>query len=108
MKRILKIKGGEYEAVFVRERERDPRHGSRGTVTIVMDMSFEQAAGLFFDPGEWSYVRQHEDGNEVVKDFTDYHKALHIKGDMSGTIEVVMGKMTAEEALAELKEVLEE
>lgn len=99
---ILKIKGGEYAAPFVRFRDMDFIHGNRNTVTILTEQSYAEVVGLFDDPGEWSVVN-----GETEKDCTDYCKLLSIKDTRNGVLEVVMSKMTDGEILAELKEALE-
>ena len=117
MDHILKIKGSEYLVPFIRFRDRDPRHGSRSTVTIVTDLEYAVVVALFSEPGEWSHIMRYEpktdtDGNVhqepgVVKDYTEYDRLLSIRDNRCGVLEVVMGKITAEEALEELREVLE-
>lgn len=118
MKHILKIKGGEYEVPHVIYREKDPFNGKRNTVTIITDLEYAAVVALFSDPGEWSHTMQHEprmdtEGNvvsqqpDIVKDCTDYDTLLSIKDNRDGVLEIVMSKITAEEALAELREALE-
>lgn len=117
MKHILKIKGGEYTVPFVRHRDKDRRHEERSTVTIVFDLEYATVVALFSEPGEWSHTRRYDpktdaEGNviyqepDIVTDCTDYDRLLSIKDNRNGVLEVVMGKITAEEALAELVEAL--
>ena len=71
---------------------------------------------LFSDPGEWSYIRRYEpktdaegkvmNWDDVVTDCTGYDKLLSIRDNRDGLLEVVMSKITAEEALDELREAL--
>lgn len=117
MMTILKIKNREIVLEFARVRERDLDHDRRNTVTILTSMSYEEVVALFSAPGVWSVTRKYEpktdtEGNVVyqepdaVTDCTEYEKLLCIKDTRTGVLEVVMSKITAEEALAELKEVL--
>ena len=118
MKHILRIKGGEYVVPHVIYREKDPFNGKRSTVTIITELEYAAVVALFSDPGEWSHTKQFEprmdtEGNvvhqepDIVKDCTDYDTLLSIKDNRCGMLEVVLSKITAEEALTELKEVLE-
>ena len=113
----MKINGVEYEAKHVGLRGRDGLAGSRSTVRIVTDLEYAAVVDLFSNPGEWSYIRKYDpetdgEGNVIyqepdnVTDCTEYDRLLSIKDYRNGTLEVVMGKITAEEALAELVEAL--
>ena len=81
------------------------KHG-RSTVTFAVEMEYAAVVALFSDPGEWSVVIQNEDEPEVVKDCTGYDMLCSIHDRRGGKIEVVMGKMTDSEVLAELLEAL--
>ena len=107
MKHILKIKGGEYAVPHVIYRDKDPWNGKRSTVTIMTDLEYAAVVALFSDPGEWSHTVQVDGEPDIVKDCTDYDRLLSITDNRDGVLEVVLSKITAEEALAELKEVLE-
>jgi hypothetical protein len=106
MTRLIKVKGTEYPVPFVRFRDRDYSFSNRSTVTIVTDLSYETVFALFSDPGEWSDIRRYEDGTEIVTDCTGYDRLLSIRDTRTGVLEVVMGKMTDSEILAELLEAL--
>lgn len=98
---------------------RDIDWDNRESKAITLEMDYATASALFVDGLEWSIVHKHEvatrdkDGNqtgtEVVTDEwdnSDYDIAGSITDHRDGTVTVKMGKITAEEALAELMEVL--
>lgn len=107
MKYLLNIKGIEYEAKFVRFRDADFRNGNRSTVTIVTELSYAEVVELFSDPSEWSLTQKHELEPDIVTDCTGYDVLCSIRDNRDGLLEVVMGKITDSEALAELREVLD-
>lgn len=117
MTNLIRIKSNEYQVPFVRFRETDYRHDRRSTVTIVTELEYAAVVALFTDPGEWSAVRHYEpftdaEGNtvqeaDIVTDCTGYDVLCSIRDNRDGLLEVVMGKITDSEALAELREVLE-
>lgn len=110
METYLKIKDGLYPAVF-RGRMQDQDWNGRNSIAATLDMTYAQAAEIFTDGLEWSLV-QHMEAYEnfvpgpVETDYSDYCVAGPITDNRNGTVTVKMGKITAEEALAELMEVL--
>ena len=106
MTSLIRIKGTDYPVPFFRIRDEDVRHGGRSTVTIITELEYAAVVALFSEPGEWYAVRQYENDPDIVTDCTDYDRLVSIKDNRSGVLEVVMGKITAEEALAELVEAL--
>lgn len=112
---FLKIKDTLYPATF-RGRSHDSQWDNRDSIVISLEMTHEQAADTFVDNQPWSLVQQFdayedENGNVVTPDpeetdYSDYCVAGSITDNRDGTITAKMGKITAEEALAELMEVL--
>lgn len=83
----------------------DRSWGGRSSKAITLKMSHEEALTTFVDGLEWSIV--HQEGEETqVYDNSNYSVAGPITDNRDGTVTVKMGKITAEEALAELMEVL--
>lgn len=90
----------------------------RDSKAITLEMNHADAAALFVDGLEWSIIYQPEpyvdqSGATVtpepeVYDNSEYTLAGSITDNRDGTVTVKMGKITAEEALAELREVLGE
>ena len=107
MTNLIRIKGTEYTVPFFRIRDEDFRHGGRSTVTIVTELEYAAVVALFSAPGEWAAILRDGKEPDIVKDCTDYDRLVSIKDNRDGVLEVVMGKITAEEALAELREELE-
>lgn len=110
---IVKISGVEYTAKYVRFREIDPHYNWRETATVLMDIPYDTAKSIFTDPGEWSVLKRftssipdEEPETDIVIDCTDYDVLCCITDHQDGVLEVVIGKMTDSEALAELKEAL--
>ena len=111
----LKINDTLYPAYF-RGRVQDNEWGGRASMAATLNMNYATAAEIFVDDIQWSLVQQGEavadaDGNPVMPepvetDYSDYCVAGSITDNRDGTITVKMGKITAEEALAELMEVL--
>lgn len=106
MQRLIKIKDTEYQVSFVRFRDRDYHYGNRSTVTIVTDLEYSAVVALLSEPGEWYAIKRYEDAEDIVTDCTDYSKLLSIRDTRTGVLEVVLGKMTDSEILAELLEAL--
>jgi hypothetical protein len=96
----------------------DRTWGDRASKAITLEMDHADAAALFVDGLEWSIIYQPEpyvdqSGATVtpepeVYDNSEYCLAGSITDNRDGTVTVKMGKITAEEALAELREVLGE
>lgn len=115
MKTYLKIKDTLYPATF-RGRMQDHEWNGRNSIAVTVNMAYAEAAALFTENLQWSLVRQPEaypdaDGKTflpqtVETDYSDYCKAGPITDNRDGTVTAKMGKITAEEALAELMEVL--
>ena len=115
MNTYLKIRDTLYPATF-RGRTVDNEWNGRDSIAVTLEMTFAQAAEIFTDGLEWSLVQQFDpytdaDGNLVTPDpeetdYSDYCVAGPITDNRNGTITAKMGKITAEEALAELMEVL--
>lgn len=88
----------------------------RKTLSVTMTASYEQAAALFTDGMTWSHVYQadsyvDESGSIITPepveyDDSEYSVAGPITDNRDGTITATMGVITAEEALAELMEVI--
>lgn len=106
MKYLLNIKGNEHEAKFVRFRDADFRNGNRSTATIVTELRYAEIVELFTNPGEWSLTKRYDHDPDIVTDCTDYEKLLSITDTRTGVFEVVLGKATDGEILAELLEEL--
>ena len=111
-KKLIRIKGVDYPVPFVRFRKNDPQQNGRSTVTFLTELEYAAIVALFAEPEDWSVVVQHEptaDGEErpdTVTDCTDHDVLCSIHDGRNGLLEVVMGKMTDSEVLAELLEAL--
>ena len=109
METYLKIKDTLYPAVF-RGRMQDQEWNGRNSIAATMEMTYAEAAARFVDGLEWSLVQQMDtdSGQQemLVTDYSDYCVAGPITDNRNGTVTVKLGKITAEEALAELMEVL--
>lgn len=111
----LKINDAMYPASF-RQRIMDTEWNNRGSMAITLNMSHQEASEIFVDDLQWQHVQQfppYEDENKeivtpepIVTDYFEYSVAGPITDNRDGTVTVKMGKITAEEALAELMEVL--
>ena len=111
----IEIGGVQYPAKIYGS-ERDTSWGGRKSKTIFLEMDYQTASSLFVDGLQWASVRQDEpyannDGEIVIPepvriDNSEYCVAGAITDHRNGTVSVKMGKITAEEALAELMEVL--
>lgn len=105
----LKIGENLYPASF-RFRSMDNSWNNRGSVEITVEMTYEQAMGIFRDGLEWSrmdYSRPvaDADGNvpepeEIVTDYSELCVAGPVTDHRNGTITVKMGKLLGDEALA--------
>lgn len=86
---------------YTKDREWDDRESK----AITLEMTYEEAMNLFVDDLDWSIV--YEDGeNTEVYDNSEFSVAGSVTDNRNGTVTVKMGQITAEEALAELMEVL--
>ena len=126
----IKINGVLYPAT-ISGRVSDKDWDNRASKAITLEMDYVTAIGLFVDGLAWSIVQQNEvpvyqvdengkavldehgnpiqTGTEIQEsewDNSDYDVAGAITDHRNGTITAKMGKITAEEALAELMEVL--
>ena len=115
MKTFLKTNNAMYPATF-RGWYRDENWNGRDSIAATLEMTYEEAAQIFVDDLQWG-LRQEFDtyvdglGNAVTPepeetDYSEYSKAGSFTDNRDGTVTVKMGKITAEEALAELMEVL--
>ena len=126
----IKINGTLYPAT-ISGRVADKDWDNRASKAITLEMDYVTAIGLFVDGLAWSIVQQNEvpvyqvdengkavldehgnpiqTGTEIQEsewDNSEYDVAGAITDHRNGTITAKMGKITAEEALAELMEVL--
>ena len=100
----LKIKDTQIPAVF-RGYTKDRDWNDRESTAITLEMTYEEAMETFVDDLEWALV--YEDGEITeVYDNSEFSVAGPVTDNRDGTVTVKMGKITAEEALAELMEVL--
>ena len=127
---FVKINNTLYPAT-VSGRVADKDWDNRASKAITLEMDYATAIALFVDGLAWSIVQQNEvpvyqvdengkavldehgnpiqTGTEIQEsewDNSDYDVAGAITDHRNGTITAKMGKITAEEALAELMEVL--
>ena len=100
----LKIKDIQIPAEFV-GRERDREWDDRASKAITVAMTYEEAMATFVDDLEWAIVYEGGETTEVY-DNSEYSVAGPVTDNRNGTVTVKMGKIAAEEALAELMEVL--
>ena len=126
----IKINDTLYPAT-ISGRVADKDWDNRASKAITLEMSYAEAVELFVDGLAWSIIQQNEvpvyqvdengkavldehgnpiqTGTEIQEsewDNSDYDIAGPITDNRNGTITAKMGKITAEEALAELMEVL--
>lgn len=100
----------------VRPYDHDRSWDYRDSKAITLEMSYDDAVALFVDGLEWSTVYQNDtrvyiDGELTtmepkVTDNSEFCVAGSITDNRDGTVTVKMGKITAEEVLVELMEVL--
>lgn len=99
-------------------RENDRDWNNRQSKSVKLTMTYEDANTLFVNDLVWSQVYQpesyvNEDGEVVTPDpietdNSDYSVAGSITDHRDGTITVKMGKLTANEILAELEATYDE
>lgn len=115
---FIKINETLYPAT-ISGRVQDKDWDNRASKAITLEMDYATAAALFVDGLAWSIVMRSEEpvfdengeqtGTEILEseyDNSEYDVAGPITDNRNGTITAKMGKITAEEALAELMEVL--
>ena len=111
----IKINDTLYPA-FISGRNEDREWDNRESKAITLEMSYADAMALFADDLDWAIVYQgdsyvDENGDTVtpeaeVYDNSEFSVAGPVTDNRNGTVTVKMGKITAEEALTELMEVL--
>ena len=102
----IEIAGVRYPAT-IHGRQRDPDWDNRQSKSITLEMTHEEAMRTFVDGLAWSIVYQGDDQTEPeIYDNSEYDVAGPVTDNRDGTVTVKMGVLTAEEALAELQEVL--
>ncbi len=114
----IKINETLYPAT-VSGRVADKDWDNRESKAITLEMDYATAVNLFVDGLTWRIVQQNEvpvldengeqTGTEIKEtewDNSEFDVAGAITDHRNGTITAKMGKITAEEALAELMEVL--
>ena len=101
---FIKINDSQYPA-SVHGYVTDKEWNNRESKAITLEMSYEDAMALFVDDLEWFIVYENGETTEVY-DNSEYSVAGSVTDHRNGTVTVKMGKITAEEALAELMEVL--
>ena len=100
----IKLKDLLYPAAIsghTKDREWDDRESK----AITLEMTYEEAMALFVDDLDWEIVYEDGEATEVY-DNSAFSVAGSITDHRNGTVTVKMGVITAEEALAELMEVL--
>ncbi len=97
----LKTKDQLYPATFT-GRVRDDSWSGRGSKTITLEITYDEAIALFVDGLEWSIVEQYDTGT-VEYDNSAYVVAGSITDNRNGTCSCKMGKKTASDILAELE-----
>ena len=115
---FVKINETLYPAT-ISGRMQDKDWDNRESKAITLEMDYATAVNLFVDGLAWSIVQQNEvpvldeygnqTGTEMQEtewDNSEFDVAGAITDHRNGTITAKMGKITAEEALAELMEVL--
>ena len=115
MQKYVEVGGTRYSA-DVGTTTRDPAWSWRDSKSITLEMTHEEAVGLFVDGASWSEVIPEKtytkaDGETVTVpereyDCSDYCVAGSITDHRDGTVTVKMGKKTDAEMLNELLEVL--
>lgn len=112
---FVKINNQVYSAT-INGKTVDKEWDGRESKAITLEMSYEEGISTFVDETPWCIIQQDDSyvdakGNTVTPapveyDNSDYCVAGSITDHRNGTVTVKMGKITAEEALAELMEVL--
>lgn len=100
----VKINDTLYPA-SVSGRNEDREWDNRESKAITLEMSYADAMALFVDDLEWEIVYEDEETTETY-DNSEFSVAGSVTDNRNGTVTVKMGKITAEEALAELLEVM--
>ena len=87
---------------------KDSKWNDRESKTITLSMTYEEVNRLFVDDVSWSIIHDPEIENAEIIEYnnSDYSIAGPITDNRDGTITVKMGKLTAEEMLAILQEVM--
>lgn len=118
----VEINGVQYPASITGKLS-DKDWDGRASKAITLEMSYSDAVGIFVDDIKWNIVQDVEEEIEEINEETDEttHRLVtkqeiydnseySIAGDIvdhrNGSITVKMGKITAEEMLAMLSEVL--
>lgn len=118
----VEINGVQYPASITGKLS-DKDWDGRASKAITLEMSYSDAVGIFVDDIKWNIVQDIEEEIEEINEETDEttHRLVtkqeiydnseySIAGDIvdhrNGSITVKMGKITAEEMLAMLSEVL--
>lgn len=112
---FVKINGQQYPAL-VKGRTVDNAWDNRDSKAITLEMTYEEAAATFQNDIPWSILYQapdytDESGNVITPEMEEYDNSEYdiagpITDNRDGAVTVKMGKITAEEALTELMEVL--
>lgn len=113
---FIEIAGQRYPAT-ISGKLRDTDWDNRKSKAITLEMTHAEAMAMFTNGLAWSIVYQAADyideaGNTVtpepvIYDNSEYDVAGPVTDNRDGTVTVKMGVLTAEEALAELREVLD-
>lgn len=100
----IKINETRYPA-SIRGYTKDREWDDRESKSITLEMTYEEAMNLFVDGLDWSIIYEGGENTEVY-DNSEFSVAGSVTDNRNGTVTVKMGQITAEEALAELMEVL--
>lgn len=106
---VILINGQEISG-RVRRRFACTNWDGREACELTMELSHAEAAALFVTNATWGYRRTVTDmtgTTDIETDMSDYSVAGPITDLRDGRLRVLMGKITAEEALAELMEALQ-
>lgn len=102
----VKINDALYPAA-IRGRVQDRDWDNRESLAVTLEMTYDEAMALFTDDLVWGHVREDDEtGETTAYDDSDYSVAGAVTDHRDGKVTVKMGQITAEEALAELMEVL--
>lgn len=121
MATYIEVNGNRYKA-NITGRLNDKDWDKRASKAIQLEMSYDEAVTIFVDDIKWNIIQEIEVQNliiddegketfvinieEEVYDNSEYNIAGAITDNRDGTLVVKMGKMTAEELLSILEEVL--